>query len=295
MKWIRRLGLILGILLVLAIAGLLIFLHQMDFSESDEDIQRALSSIDYPSRMEVIDFEGQPVHYVEVGDADKPVVMFVHGSPGTWDNFLMHMTNEKLLEQVRLIAVTRPGYGESGGGQYEPSLEKQAAAFLRVLELRSPNEPAILLGHSYGGPVIARMAMDAPEKVASLILAAASIDPELEKTMWFQIPAAVPPIRWLVPPDLSVCNLEILALKDELDKMMHLWKNITQPVTVIHGDKDNLVPIGNAEFAERVLVNAPVRMMRYPEMNHFVIWTHPQLIEDSIMNQLEQLQTVATD
>ena len=38
MKWIRRLGLILGILLVLAIAGLLIFLHQMEKLASGEII-----------------------------------------------------------------------------------------------------------------------------------------------------------------------------------------------------------------------------------------------------------------
>ncbi len=291
----RRIGIGLGILLIVAVVGILIFLHQLDFSESEEDIQRALSSVPYPSNTEIVNFEGQPIHYIEVGDEDKPVVMFVHGSPGTWDNFLSHVTNPKLLEFARVIAVTRPGYGKSGEGRHEPSLEKQAAAFLHVLDLRSPDQPAILLGHSYGGPVIARMAMDAPNRVASLIFAAASIDPALEKTKWFQLPAAVPPLLWLLPPDLSVCNLEILALKDELEKMMPLWKEINQPVTVIHGDKDDLVPVGNAEFAERMLKNAPVRMMRYPQMNHFVIWTHPQLIIDAIMDQMQQLELVAAD
>lgn len=275
---------VLGVLCLLFVIGVLIFLHRLDFTASEAAIEQAFSAAGREPYSEVIDFDGQPVHYVEAGDSDKPVVLLVHGSPGLWDNFLGIMSNASLLDSVRVISVTRPGYGLSGSGEYEPSLEKQAAALLRVLDHRSPEEPAVLVGHSYGGPVVARMAMDAPDRVSGLILAAASIDPDLEKTKWFQIPAAVPPISWLMPDDLLVCNLEILALKDELERMMPLWKHIRQPVTVIHGDLDDLVPVGNAAFAERMLVNAPVRMMRYPEMNHFVIWTHQKLVIDAIMD-----------
>ena len=288
MKWTRRMGIILGALLLLLIAGALIYAHTIDFSPSEEAIEEAFSAVPYEPVEEVLNYNGQPIHYIEMGDPEKPVVMMVHGSPGLWDNFYRHMTTPRLLEKARVIAVTRPGYGKSGGGTYEPSLEKQAAAIQHVLDQRSPGQPAVLFGHSYGGPVVARMAMDAPERVASVVLAAASIAPELEKTLWFQIPAAAPPVRWLVPDDLDVCNREILALKDELEEMMPLWERIEVPVTVIHGDQDNLVPVANAEFAERMLVNAPVTMKRFKSMDHFFIWSQQDLVIDSLLELLNE-------
>ena len=283
MKWIRRTGIILGVLVLLFAAGAVIYVNTINFDMAQEEIDAILSQVDYEMQSTVIDYEGRPIHYMEIGDPDKPVVMFVHGSPGSWDNFARYVGSPTLLEHARVIAVTRPGYGQSGGGTYEPSVVKQAAAFLKILEMRSPDTPAVLLGHSYGGPVVARMAMDGPQRVASLVLAGASIDPELEKMMWFQYPAAVPPISWLIPSFLLVCNLEILALEPELEDMLPLWEDITVPVTVIHGELDELVPIGNAEFADRMLVNAPVKMMRYEDMNHFMIWTRRDMVENEVI------------
>ena len=279
-------GIVLGVLLLVFIVGALIFAHTIDFSPSEESVTAAFNAVPYEPIEDVLDYKGQPIHFIELGDPAKPTVLFVHGSPGSWDNFYRHMTTPRLLEHARVIAITRPGYGKSGGGTYEPSLEKQAAAILHVLDHRSPDQPAVLFGHSYGGPVVARMAMDAPDRVASLVLAAASIAPDLEKTLWYQIPASVPPIRWFVPPDLNVCNLEILALKDELEAMMPLWQHITVPVTVIHGDQDTLVPVANADFAERMLVNAPITMKRFDSMDHFFIWSQENLVIDSLLELL---------
>lgn len=290
MKWIRRTGIGLGILVLVFATGAVIYVNGINFDMSQEEIDSIFSQIDYEVQSTVIDYEGQPIHYMEAGDPEKPVVLFVHGSPGSWDNFARYLGSPTLLEHARVIAVTRPGYGESGEGKYEPSVQKQAGAFLKVLEMRSPGKPAVLFGHSYGGPVVAKMAMDDPESVASLILAGASIDPSLEKMKWYQYPAAVPPISWLIPSFLLVCNLEILALEPELEEMMPLWKNITVPVSVIHGDLDDLVPIGNAEFAERMLENAPVNMMRYEDMNHFMIWNRRDMVEEEVIRLIQAIK-----
>ncbi|HEY5692223.1 MAG TPA: alpha/beta hydrolase [Cyclobacteriaceae bacterium] len=40
--------------------------------------------------------------------------------------------------------------------------------------------PIILIGHSLGGTVIARMTMDSPELVDGVVMVAPSIDPEIE-------------------------------------------------------------------------------------------------------------------
>ncbi len=287
MKWPRRILITLGVLMILFVIGALIYVNQLSFTVSAEETQQKVAALHATSK--VIQFEGQPIQYVEVGDPDKPLVMFVHGSPGDWDDNYNYLADSTLLEHVRIISVTRPGYGESGEGVYEPSLQKQAAAFLHIIKQRSPDAPAMLIGHSFGGPVIARMAMDEPSRVASLILLSASIDPTLEKMMWFQYPAAVPPISWLIPAELLVCNREILALKPELEAMLPLWSTIKQPVTVIHGEEDQLVPIGNADFAVRMLTNAPVEMMRMPGLNHFILWSRQEVVVDAILRQVELL------
>ncbi|MEM8485897.1 MAG: alpha/beta hydrolase, partial [Bacteroidota bacterium] len=244
---IKRLSIFVGAVLLLLIAGAVSYVNQLGFLVPEGDAMEILSGLSHTPREEVIEYEGQPVHTVEIGDPEKPTLMFVHGSPGDWGDFSRYLTSPVLLERFHMIAVTRPGYAKSGDGEHEPSLEKQAAALLHVLERRSPGAPALLVGHSFGGPVIARMAMDAPEKVASLLLLSASIDPALEDMKWYQYPAAAPPISWLIPTSLLVCNREILALEPELEAMMPLWANIRQPVTVIHGDEDKLVPVANAD------------------------------------------------
>jgi pimeloyl-ACP methyl ester carboxylesterase len=166
-------------------------------------------------------------------------------------------------------------------------MEKQAALLKPLLEKYSKNRPIILVGHSLGGPVIARMAMDYPELVDGLILVAASIDPDLEPNeTWFRAPLATPFLSWLLPASLRASNEEIYQAKPELKKMLPLWAKITCPVFVVQGEKDILVPPGNADFAASMLVNAPVLIVR-KDVNHFIPWSHPELIRDAIVDMLK--------
>jgi pimeloyl-ACP methyl ester carboxylesterase len=96
--------------------------------------------------------------------------------------------------------------------------------------------------------------------------------------------------QWL-PTELDVSNQEILPLKGELEKMLPLWATIRVPVIVIQGEDDPLVPAGNASFAKRMLVNAPVTIQMIPRMNHFIPWSRPDLIRDAILHQLTEIQS----
>lgn len=279
LKW---LGLILAVMLVTIIA----YLHTVDFSVSEETIRQRFRSAAFQPEFNDFDYKGRNIHYVAIGDTAKPIAMFIHGSPGSWDAFISFMSDPTLLDSFRIISVDRPGFGKSGSGKPERSLEEQAAAFAHILQKENPNQPVFLIGHSYGGPVIARMAMDYPKRVNGLIIVAGSIDPELEKTMWYQVPIHYKILSWAVPDMLYSTNEEILALKKELEDMIPLWDNITIPVEVIQGGIDKLVPPGNADFAEKMLINADLTMTRVPTMDHFVPWSHPQLIENAINNML---------
>ncbi|MEP7012625.1 MAG: alpha/beta hydrolase [Acidobacteriota bacterium] len=230
---------------------------------------------------------GRDIFTAEVGPKDAPPVLYIHGSPGSWDDAANLMTDPQLVERSHIIAIDRPGFGKSGPGQLETSLARQAAMLKGVLDQAAPGEKAIVVGHSLGGPVAARLAMDAPGSVAGLVIVAGSIDPGQEKTTWYQKAARWPVVRSIVPKVLILANDEIRPLKGELQQMMPLWSGIRMPVEVIQGDDDALVPPENADFAERMLTGASVHVMRIPKQGHLIPWERPDLIRDAIVRLLD--------
>jgi pimeloyl-ACP methyl ester carboxylesterase len=156
-----------------------------------------------------------------------------------------------------------------------------------LLEKFSERHPVILVGHSLGGPLIAKMAMDYPQLIDGLIIVAGSIDPALEPNeTWFRAPLATPFLSWILPRSFRASNEEIYQLKPALEEMIPDWKKITCPVIVIQGKKDELVPYENVHFAKKMLVNAPVEFMIREDMNHFVPWSNPELIETAILKMI---------
>ncbi|MBO0932341.1 alpha/beta fold hydrolase [Fibrella aquatilis] len=230
------------------------------------------------------------LHVARIGADTLPMVLFIHGSPGSWDAFIDFFADSTLYSRAQLVAVDRPGFGKSELGKAEPSLQVQAARIAPVLQRAKARLKPILVGHSLGGPVAARLAMDYPNLVGGLILVAPSIDPALEKQEWYRPVGNAFPIRYWLPTELAVSNREILTLKGELEQMRPLWPGIRVPVIIIQGEDDPLVPPGNAAFAKQMLTNAPVTVQMIPKMNHFIPWRRPDLIHDAILTWLSPSQ-----
>ena len=230
----------------------------------------------------------RPMRYVDVGRGpDKPLVVFIHGSPGDWRGWADYLVDAELTQKAELIAVDRPGFGGSGAGVVERSLVQQARDIAPLLDKVAAGRRVVLVGHSFGGPVAVRLAMDYGSKVTDLVILAGSIDPAMERTAWYQYPADWPPISWMVPSVLVVTNREIRALKDELVAMLPLWPRVTQRVTVMQGGRDDLVPPENADFAQKMLTHAAsMNIVRIPEMNHFLPWTRYAQVKAAILEHL---------
>jgi len=263
----------------------------MSLRMSDKKIDAYFADKPVKPRFATIMVGDRPIHYARIGAAAMgndtlPTVLFVHGSPGSWDAFISFFADSSLYNRAQLISVDRPGFGKSGLGEPEPSLQQQAADIAPLLRLNHSHRKPILVGHSLGGPVIARIAMDYPDEVGGLIFVAPSVSPELEKQEWYRPIGAVFPFRYWLPAELDVSNREILPLRAELEKMRPLWSRIRVPVTIIQGEDDPLVPPGNAGFAQKMLINAPVTVQMIPKMNHFIPWSRPDLIHDAIIHQL---------
>lgn len=231
----------------------------------------------------------RPIHYLQIGDSSEMVIIFLHGSPGSSDAYMPYLADTTLLSKALLISVDRPGFGYSGFGKAEPSLRKQSEAFEQLL-MAYQKQKVILVGHSFGGPLAARLAMDYPELIDGIVMVAPSISPELEPSNWWRHIANIWGLRWLAPAALRVCNQEILPLKKELKKMMPMWEKVDAEVTVIQGTKDKLVPMGNAYFAEKMLVNSPkVTIDMVEEGNHFILWSEQERVTNAILVMMSRL------
>ena len=246
--------------------------------ESIEQTEQA--NLNDEIKKHVIDVDGRPLYFVEVykdkDNGPKPLVIFVHGTPGGWHNQASFLYDEFLREHFHMISMDRLGHGKSFG-KIEPSLQAQAASFKALLDRDSTGNGAIMVGHSLGGPIIARTAMDYPEQVSGLIFIASSGDPK-RSLKWYNTVGGFLPIRWFVPKDLKRANQEIVPLKKQLKAMLPLWKNITVPTVIIQGGKDKLVNPKNADFLKRELVNANVDLVIEPENDHFLHWRRPKLV-----------------
>ncbi len=232
------------------------------------------------------------IHYVESGNTKAgTVLLFIHGSPGSWNAFENYLNDSALNVNYLMASVDRPGYGYSDFGVKEESLNMQSIVYAPILKkYYDEGKKIVLIGHSYGGPVIAKMGMDFEDVISGLIFIAPSIDPQLEKELWIQRAATWSVFKWMIPAAVIVSNEEILALKSELIKIIPEWKNLKMPIIFIQGGKDNLVDPANKDFAKKQIVNAELTMMYYPELDHFIPFTHKEIVMEAIEQMQEKLR-----
>lgn len=236
-----------------------------------------------PNKIELVKYkiEAATMQYAAVISNKKKLILFIHGSPGSWDAFLKYLKDPELQREAMLVSVDRFGYGGSMPGLPELAIGNHARYIKPILD--KYNLPTLVVGHSYGGPVALRLAMDYPERITGILLLAASIDPKLEEVHWYQNVANWKLVRFLLPESIDVCNQELLPARFELEKMERIWQNLKTPMTVIQGDNDSLVPPGNADYAEKMYPDKSKLKTIRGDMNHFLIWNQYDLVKTEIL------------
>jgi pyruvate dehydrogenase E2 component (dihydrolipoamide acetyltransferase) len=106
------------------------------------------------------------LRFTKRGDGGE-VVVLVHGFGGNLDNWLFNI--DALAAEATVYALDLPGHGQSSKSVAEPSLKGLSRALTDFMDKVSITD-AHLIGHSMGGAVVARTALDAPQRVKSLTL-----------------------------------------------------------------------------------------------------------------------------
>ena len=149
----------------------------MTFRMSHQEIESYFQQQKQDGSQQQYKINNREIHFITAGDSTKPMVLFIHGSPGSRSAFIGFLANDQLVEKAFLISTDRPGFGHSNFGKAERSLVKQAAALHPILNQYKRNQPVLLVGHSLGGPLATEMAILYPDLISGLILVAPSIDP----------------------------------------------------------------------------------------------------------------------
>lgn len=256
--------------------------------------------------------QGKPAAY-SVAGTGMPVVL-LHG----WA--LAQHTYRKVIEEIAdqgcmVIAPSMPGFGGSGdlrGDAFSISgYAKWVADLLDVLEIK---EPAVLVGHSFGGGVAIKLAHDMPKRVRSLVLVNSiggsawrngrTLRSIGERPLWdwgLHFPSDVWPVRQatrvlpvvfedlvpnLVRNPRAIVRVANLARRADLRVELEGLRDRGLPITILWGTRDGIIP---RESFEALCVASGVEGT-VVEGSHSWLLADPQHFGEVITNDVRVAQ-----
>lgn len=281
-KWRRRLlRILLGLLIFIYFSPLLLRLLPSGMSKEETSV--FFNQHNVPFTDSFIKTKYHKLHYVAAGNDTLPMLLFIHGSPGSWDAFKDYLVSEKLLEKAYIVSFDRAGYGLSGQPGFS-SIQDQVEFIEPILKLRKNNKPVTVVGHSYGGPVSAVFCLQHQSEIKKLILTSPTISPSIEEhitwkrnlqriTKWFIF-------SWMFADEVKNSTQEMQPLPDEIRKYESQFTKFKKPILEIHGTEDNIAPYGNQDYVKKMFSNTIVRTIDFKGKGHLIPYTEiPKVIE----------------
>lgn len=271
----KRSFMILGIILLLWLV-MAQSCMKMRMSDSKAKLQFQEAGVQLQTPVKLIN--GFPLHYAQTGSDTLPTLLFIHGTPGSWDAFASYLRNKELLQHFRIISIDRPGFGYSDFGN-AMNLTRQTEIISVWMDSVYNNKPFIIIGHSLGGPMTIKLAAARPQYTKALVILAGSQDPAAEKPEKWRPILFKTPLNYLVPGAMRPSNEELWYLKKDLVEMQPEYEKITCPVYILHGTKDMLVPYSNVAYTQKMLTKTDsVFITTFEKENHFIVWTREKEI-----------------
>lgn len=245
--------------------------------------------------------DGVRLHYRDVGQANGPVLLLLHGYSASgldWQDWV-----DRLGDRYRLILVDLPGHGltEAPAG-YEASIAGMVACVASLVETLAGHYPVIVVGNSMGGQVAWRYALDHPGVAGLVLIGSTGWTDERRATAtgplrllghsvgrfllrhvdltWlarrglqgvFADPRRVTPSMVTRYTDLARAPghrhiLTSLQMQGGDVAQLSRLETMTVPTLILAGEKDRLVPVSDARRFERVIRGST--LIVYPGVGH---------------------------
>jgi pimeloyl-ACP methyl ester carboxylesterase len=260
------------ILFILIVSWIIFAQSCMKFRISDSKAIAAFAKEGVALLTKTIKANNFNLHFATTGNDTLPTLLFVHGSPGSWDAFSIYMKDKDLLAKYRMVSIDRPGFGYSQFGDAK-NMAEQSNIITPLLTYIDNKKPIYIIGHSLGGPLAIKLAADNANIFAGIVLLAASVDPDEEPREWLRGVVAQSTLEYLMPGAFRPSNKELWYFKKDIVPLSKQFDAITCAVWIVHGDKDKFVPVGNAAYAAKMLVHAKgIHTTILKGAPHFIPW-----------------------
>lgn len=274
------------------VIGFGIFISYLLFAQSclrmrtsDSDARKIFKTAGVALLIDNLTDSTNTLHFAQTGNDSLPTLLFVHGSPGSWNAYEKYLLDTDLRKKYRLISIDRMGFGYSHFNKAQ-NLQSHSDMINKLIKHIENHKPIYVIGHSYGGPVVANMAVD-NARINGIVIIAGALSASLEEPEKWRKIFINNPLEYLVPGALNPSNKELWWLKDDLKVLDKKLNQIHCKVLVIHGTKDQLVPYANTIFIKNNMTAADtLRVVSIRDENHFIPWNNFELVKKELM-QLE--------
>jgi pimeloyl-ACP methyl ester carboxylesterase len=257
--------------------------------------------------MSIIVVDQQVVRY-EVFGQGRPV-LFLHGWHGSWRYWLP--TIERVAQEFRTYSFDFWGFGESRRKHTDASIQNYTDQVIRFMDELGIDRVQ-LVGHSMGGMVALKTAINHPDRISRVAAVGAPINGDslswlLKLTDRPVLADAFVALPWLRRymfklflgqfNDPSVREILDDSVKSNATTLRHavgsMWRTdlrpelrrLTTPALIVHGGRDDVVNPNQAELFGDVAAATVVVM---PASRHFPFLDEPDVFNDVLMGFLNQ-------
>ncbi|MFY9608809.1 MAG: alpha/beta fold hydrolase [Blastocatellia bacterium] len=241
------------------------------------------------------------IAYQEYGlnaDAARPTIVLVHGSPGHQDDF--RSLAPELAKRYRVVAPDLPGFGSSTQNVPDYSIGAHARYVIELMDALGI-ERAHLLGFSMGGGVVLNIADIAPQRVLSITMLSAIGVQEAELLGDYHLNHALHGAQlvaiWLWEEGVPHFGLFGHSMLDrsyarnfydsDQRPLRGILSRFEQPMLIIHGKRDLLVPFEAALEHHRIV---PQSEAEFLDENHFMVFGKGAMLARKIFQFLDRVE-----
>ena len=215
---------------------------------------------------------------------DRPLILLLHGSPGSRENF-DRLVGPLSRRGFRVLAPDLVGFHAPVAPLPGVGITVQALHMLQLLDVLGAGR-AHVVGFSLGGGVGLMMQELAPDRVASLTLLSSIGVQELEllgdhrlNRLLHRLQAAMIWSLFDLVPHFGLLDGHggLLAhaetfLQSDQRPLRGVLRRYEGPMLIVHGERDFLVPPAAAREHHRLVPQSELVMA---DASHFMVWTRP--------------------